>query len=498
MIKILLFCFCFLVVAESNAQNSQIKRTNHWFFGDQAGLDFSSGAPMADTNGQLGAWAGSAVMSDTAGNLLMYTEGQNVWNKNHQLMPNGTGLWANGTPTQSALIVPMPLNDSIYYIFTCAGADGMPYGIRYSIVNMNLDGGLGDVTIKNELLFAPSSEQLGGTMHANCVDVWIMGHESGTNLYRAYLLTENGIDTNDVVINDIGNFAKEDTVSGVCWNCTGTGLKFSPDGKKMAASNFWDNLNNSAYLDTLDLFDFDNSTGLISNLIQLPDTSVWLFGFSPDSKKLYVNNVNTNTTTYPGWSDIFQYNLSVSNVPLSKTLVYQAILDYDFSDFQIGPDQKIYCAKPLNDSLGVIEFPNLLGISCNVIENAISLQGQLSGTMLPNFISTYFNQDSLNGCFYSLEISENDLKSDILIFPNPAVNVLNVWIKSENQDQDDGCSIILIDMLGNVVYKQVYETVNVSGNKYIVDTQNLNSGIYILQVEWSDNQKVSQKIIINH
>ena len=83
-------------------QNSQINRTNHWYFGGQAGINFTSGTAVADTNGQLSAYAGISSISDTLGNLLMYTEGQNIWNKNHQIMPNGTGLFGLGTPVQSS------------------------------------------------------------------------------------------------------------------------------------------------------------------------------------------------------------------------------------------------------------------------------------------------------------------------------------------------------------------------------------------------------------
>ncbi|OFY99891.1 MAG: hypothetical protein A3K10_05915, partial [Bacteroidetes bacterium RIFCSPLOWO2_12_FULL_31_6] len=273
------------------AQNSQINRTNHWFFGGQAGINFTSGTAVADTNGQLVAYAGTSSISDTAGNLLMYTEGQNIWNKNHQIMPNGTGLFGLGTPTQGSVIIPKPLNDNIYYIFTCDGTESLPdKGVRYSVVDMTLNGGLGDVIVKNELLFSPSGEQLGATMHANCTDVWIMGHELYSNNYRAYLLTDNGVDTNNVVINTIGNYS----------SFRGLGLRFSPNGKKMAAQNNWDNLNNPTDLDTLDLLDFDNTTGLLSNLIKLPDTTIAAFNFSPNSKLLYVSNYNTNITVIPG------------------------------------------------------------------------------------------------------------------------------------------------------------------------------------------------------
>lgn len=95
--KKLLLSFSFIVFTCGFAfaqpiNNPDIKRTNHWYFGNQAGLDFSSGAPVADTNGQINIAGNSVSMSDTAGNLLFYSDRNTVWNKNHQVMPNGTGL----------------------------------------------------------------------------------------------------------------------------------------------------------------------------------------------------------------------------------------------------------------------------------------------------------------------------------------------------------------------------------------------------------------------
>ena len=59
------------------------KETWHWYFGNNAGIDFSSGSPLADTNGKMLAGEGVSSISDTAGNLLFYTNGMDVWNKSH-------------------------------------------------------------------------------------------------------------------------------------------------------------------------------------------------------------------------------------------------------------------------------------------------------------------------------------------------------------------------------------------------------------------------------
>ena len=80
------------------------KRTNIWYFGRNAGLDFSTGSPKFITDGQIYTSEGVASICDQNGNLLFYTEGTQIWNKNHAVMPNGSGLFGNISSSQSAIV----------------------------------------------------------------------------------------------------------------------------------------------------------------------------------------------------------------------------------------------------------------------------------------------------------------------------------------------------------------------------------------------------------
>ena len=93
------------------------KEADRWYFGKYAGLNFSNGAPVPLHDGQMVTNEGCATINDKNGNLLFYTNGEKVWNRNHQVMPNGTGLMGGYSSTQSAIVVPFPGNDSMYYIF---------------------------------------------------------------------------------------------------------------------------------------------------------------------------------------------------------------------------------------------------------------------------------------------------------------------------------------------------------------------------------------------
>src|SRR4030095_11618045 len=143
-----------------------------WYFGSNAGIDFNSGSPVNLTNGQLSTIEGCASISDTAGNLLFYTDGITVWNKNHLVMSMGTGLHGGISSSQSAIIVTQPGNDSLYYIFT-TGEMGA-YGLEYSIVNINMQGGFGEVIVKNIVLVNNTNEKVTATKHSNGNDIWII------------------------------------------------------------------------------------------------------------------------------------------------------------------------------------------------------------------------------------------------------------------------------------------------------------------------------------
>ena len=116
-----------------------------WYFGDYAGMDFRNGSPVALTNSAMSQYEGCATISDKDGNLLFYTDGMTVWNKNHSIMQNGTGLMGAPSSSQSGIIVPKPGSNNLYYIFTVP-FETDPGGLRYSIVDMTLNGGLGAVT----------------------------------------------------------------------------------------------------------------------------------------------------------------------------------------------------------------------------------------------------------------------------------------------------------------------------------------------------------------
>ena len=191
---IILFLLSLNCLAQQQAAN--------WYFGSKAGIKFdAAGNVTAVTDGELSTGEGCAALSDTNGNLQMYTDGVTVYNKLHQIMPNGTGLMGDPSTTQSATIVPKPGSSNLFYVFTLdafAGANGF----RFSVVDMAANGGLGAVTSeKNVLIYTPSSEKIAVVKHANNIDYWVVTHGWNNNAFNSYLLTSSGLSALPVVSN---------------------------------------------------------------------------------------------------------------------------------------------------------------------------------------------------------------------------------------------------------------------------------------------------------
>ena len=261
-------------------QGALAQQANIWYFGDRAGLNFNNNPPTALTNSQMTTHEGCATVSDSIGHLLFYTDGRQVWNSNHTVMPNGSGLMGHESSTHSAIVIPKPGSNTIYYIFTADAAENNGIGgYRFSELDMTLNGGLGNITAnKNILLYAPSSEKLTAASHNNGIDIWVITKELNNHTYRSYKVTCNGVDINPVI----------STVAPISGNTLGyrTGyFKVSPDGTKIVNAR---NLEGG-----WDLLKFNNTTGIISDriLIERPIAQINMYGaeFSPDSKLVYLN-----------------------------------------------------------------------------------------------------------------------------------------------------------------------------------------------------------------
>jgi hypothetical protein len=343
----------------------------NWFFGQNAGISFlpiiSGGTPIT-VSGSVVSQEGVSSISNEEGNLLFYTNGETVYTSGNTVMVNGTGLSSSGTSTQSCIIVPKPESNK-YYIFT-TDYDGSPNGFEYSIVNMELQGGDGEVETKNiKLINNPITEKVTACNHSDD-GYWVITHTSGDSTYYSYRLSSSGL--TGPITTSIGT--THSTARGY--------MKTSPNGEKLI-SLLYDE-------DTIDIFDFDSSGGTLSNFLTITgmtfDVGPYGLEFSSDSSKFYVSEgagekVYQFDLSYTAGTDIMNNVIEVGNVSGSS-----------LGALQMGPDERIYVADYNSSNLHIIHRPNGLGVQCNFQQSGFSLTtSAVTGTSsfwgLPNIIT---------------------------------------------------------------------------------------------------------------
>ena len=348
------------------------KEANIWYFGRKAGLDFNSGSPVALTDGQLDTQEGCATISNADGQLLFYTDGIKVWNRNHQVMSNGTDLLGHDSSTQSATIVQKPGSSNLYYVFTIDEI-AQENGFRYSIIDITLNNGLGDVTnVKNVLVYTPTCEKISIVKKSNNTDYWIVTHGFGDNKFYANSLTATGFNSIPI-ISTIGASADDyDKLRGY--------MKISPDGSTLAVVYTIYDTDNIA----LELFDFNSTNGLVTNPKTILKGEFGLYGaeFSPNSEVLYAASFRTG--------NVYQFDLNASDIPSSKFVLNG--FNGSPSGMQLGPDGKLYITVLVNNKLSVINSPNTIGSLCDLKVDDLDLQGRIVFYALPAFNqSVFFN-----------------------------------------------------------------------------------------------------------
>lgn len=416
---------------------------NIWTFGYFLSLDLNSGVPVTGTSSIM-SHEGCAAICDADGDLLFYSNGNSVWDKNHNVMPNGTGILSNtgplgstGSSTQGVAFMPFIEDTNKYYLFVLESFEsaGLPANIklRYNVIDKSLNGGLGDVVAgqKNILLDTVGSEKMFLAKGAGCYN-WLVTHRGQSNEFVAWKIEASGI-----------NPAKVVSASGGGVNHFSSGeMKISHDHKKIALSVQEEN--------TIEVHDFDRATGIVSNAI-IVDTaytsplpySLLLYGmeFSPDNSKLY----------YAVWGPNPLRQIDLSLLPdlaatrASRTDIYAA---GSFAGMRAGPDGKIYICRPSTSRISVINAPNNPGASCGFDVNGVyvgsGLRWGLGNRVVANSKDTLRHRQDTSIClsapftyqvpshYYSYAWSNGDNTAST-IFTAPGIRTLIAY---------DGCNVL--------------------------------------------------------
>lgn len=363
------------------------KNKNVWYFGIKAGIDFNIDPPVALTDGQMNSYEGCSSIADSSGNLLFYTNGGpfnnlgydgGVWNKNHELMPNGvlSSITSCNSSVQSSLIVPDPKNQYKYYIFTTdCQENGMVGGLRYHVVDMSLANGFGDVVIKDVPVMSNVTESITAVKHSNGQDYWLIIADYIANTINSLLITKDGI-------------SPANTFSlGYNFNQTPGQLSATIDGSKIGFAATYKTF----------LIDFNNNDGSFSNLITLDVESLGCT-FSPNNAVFYACKYSSIS------GEIYQFDLNATDVPSSVYIINSLT---KIETMQLAPDGKIYIARIDDTSLPVISNPNEIGIGCNYTYPGFYLNGKQSKGGLPNFVNQYINKWCDSYADFEVESTDN-------------------------------------------------------------------------------------------
>lgn len=385
------------------------KENNTWIFGQYARLNFNGTSVTPHVNTRMNVLTGSATASTPSGNLLFYTDGTSIWNKNDSLMPNGTGLLgnANGFVDQGVVIVPFTGNPNKYYIFglnSALSGGGFSGSLHYSVVDMTLDGGLGDVSAgqKNVSLWNNSDTVLNSVMnvvYGDDCNVWLIVHTAGKPLFLAFEINETGVKTTPVV-----SFSG---LSEGSWAYALGRMEISPDRHKIAnvssLIDIWGDLGPDPGFSSIELHDFNPATGSVGPSTLLDSTSVFenrIYGtcFSADGSKLYMSvPYDDYEAPIPEFAGIYQFNLSMGSPAAIKNSKVRIVSKAGFGSMRLGPDNKIYITngigEPLRNISG-ISNPNLAGPACSFTDTVLMLlpgtgaNYDLSAPMLTKLIDT--------------------------------------------------------------------------------------------------------------
>lgn len=352
------------------------KEAEIWYFGNHAGLDFSTEPPTVLKDGMTESRGISATMNDANGNLIFYAGDNTVYNRFHQPMPNGDLQIVDNA---SVLIIPHPGNASLYYVFHSTA-----YGyIFYSLVDMTLDEGRGDVVQAfKKITLTILASGLSAVKSCAFKGYWLLIQKQGSSSqFWAYRINQFGIDNLDPI--------KSSTGQPVAYV---NQMKISPDGNLIVCAVKSQTPNK--YSITIHNFDAYTSGEVLSssNLEEYvsPNGPMGV-EFSPQGRYLYV------TGNFDGLAKVLQYDLFAGGLDAIRNskVVIEAKQSTVFGYPQLAPNGKIYLSSgsnfaPVSFFLDVIHQPNLPGLSCQYQASNVYLSPSSVGFGLCNFIASSF------------------------------------------------------------------------------------------------------------
>ena len=325
------------------------KEGNHMIFGSGIWLDFNhEPVEFKILNFGYSVWEGGITISDEDGNLILFSNGHDLYGRQHIALTRNLRLLFNkqvsSTTSTQMQVVKKPKSQYTYYIFQ-PGWQGRP--LMYVELDLRRQDKIGAVVSIPYILYENTTEKITVIKHENNEALWVITHEFESNRFLVYKIDENGVD-HEPVISSVGHVHAD--VNGRGSNAIGY-MTSSIDGKKVALAVWTEGV--------VEVFDFDVATGKLSNpqkYFHRPEEGAYGIEFSPDGSKLYFTTEETK----------FLYQLDFSSGDPEKIQKSLMVLeDSTACALQIAPDGKIYYISFAGyPYIGTISKPNSKGFEC--------------------------------------------------------------------------------------------------------------------------------------
>jgi hypothetical protein len=445
----------------------------------------------------------SNICDSASGKLLFTCNGMIIYDTTGNIMQNGDSLqplkvythnaYPNAVITQGSLILPKGMNGQ-YYVFVptvsdttyntyWTGASGLPkapFDMLYvNVVDMQANGGLGSVIVKNKKLLHDIEMMKVGMQacrHANGRDWWLV-KQGGyyKNELIKYLVTKDSI---------YGPYTQNFAEPALEYFDLNGQIAFSPDGKKFASAI---SKNRQFFL-----ADFDRCSGEFSNpqvkYVPLDSTTIpnplpqyiidsGMNGvcFSPNGNYLYISRR----------FNIYQYEYGESDSSLAWVRVQHGP-DTTYNKFQAyghlyrGPDNRIYIGNEGGTAkqFSVLDYPNSKGLACGFCRKCFRIDTAGGGLNAPPNMPDYTLGADMSKVCWPLSSQQYEVGSEqVVVWPNPSSTRIDVRYEIRDKRK---ASLEIYNTIGQRVYSSQIShlTSHVS-----IDVSNLSTGIYYLRVE---------------
>ena len=433
----------------------------NWRFGINVAVDMLANPPAFETGSALASSESCVSVSDDDGNLLFYSEGLNVYDANEVTMPNGTGLLCNSMDWQQGVVTcPWPGFPSKHLIFHT----GMDHVLRWSVVDMSLNGGTGDVALKNLELASGVSEAMTIARHANGTDYWLVVRNYVADQFQVFPITFLGV----------GAMHSSVTAGMNTEDFTGM-VRFNRTHRWMAAT-MRGAFGNTAFLG---LFLFDPQIGVLGNGTLVPTYAPWGVEFSCDGHYFYLSHNDL--------VPIQQFDMLAGTPAEVLASAIDATVPITAFDMAIAPDNRIYFVW--NDGwnrgarvLGALLHPGSFGTGCSMQDSVVvwTYPFAANSTCLPNFMQLPLPE--IVDCSTPVGIEDAMISN---AGPSMSATLVQEGMWLRWPAAHSGFAFEVVDATG-----RVSRTAIVRGTDHWLDAQELRAGSYFLRMTTNDGQLV--------